>query len=79
MDDLAVADEVARPDRPAQLPPGDGEGLSGRPDGHGALPHVGEGRHADHLAAIEHLRRRRVASLFVYVHMCVETNFQRRE
>lgn len=55
VDDLAVADELLRPDGPPQLPPGHGERLPRRPDRDSAIPHSRQRRHSDHLASLKHL------------------------
>ena len=53
MNNLTVADQMLRSHGPTQLPSGHGESLSGRADGNGPLPHVGQGGNADHLVVVE--------------------------
>ena len=57
VNDLTVPEEILRSDGPAQLPAGDGEGFSGAADRDRPIPHVGQRRHPDHLAALENLKQ----------------------
>ena len=51
---LTILDEVLRPVGPAQLPARHGEGLTGRPNGDGAVPHAGQRGYAHHLVVVVH-------------------------
>jgi hypothetical protein len=63
MGHLTISHQMLRTNCPAQFPASDRECLSGAADCDGPFPHVRQGGHSNHLAAIKNLKYTKIGDL----------------